>query len=60
MRKIPITLNLPENLVKDLHLYVSRRQISKFVAETVEKGLETKKRCSPENFGKRVQHRKKC
>ena len=43
MRNIPITLTLPESLVKDLHLYVSRRQISKFVAQMVEKGLETKK-----------------
>jgi hypothetical protein len=43
MRKIPITLSLPENLVKDLHLYVSRRQISKFVAEMVEKGLAREK-----------------
>lgn len=43
MRNIPITLTLPENLVKDLHLYISRGQISKFVATMVEKGLETKK-----------------
>jgi len=34
---------LPEGIVKDLHLYVSRRQISKFVADMVEKGLESKK-----------------
>lgn len=43
MKNIPITLSLPEHLVRDLHLYVSRRQMSKFVAEMVEKGLETKK-----------------
>lgn len=43
MKKIPITLTLPENLVKDLHLYITRRQISKFVAEMVEKGLENEK-----------------
>lgn len=34
---------MPEGIVKDLHLYVSRRQISKFVADMVEKGLESKK-----------------
>lgn len=43
MKNIPITLSLPENLVRDLHLYLSKRQISKFVAEMVEKGLQTKK-----------------
>jgi len=43
MSNIPITLMLPESLVKDLRLYVSERQISKFVAQVVEKGLETKK-----------------
>lgn len=43
MRKVPITLSLPEAIVKDLHLYISRRQISKFVAEMVAKGLETEK-----------------
>ena len=44
MRHIPITLTLPESLVKDLHLYISKRKISKFVAQTVAKGLERKKR----------------
>jgi hypothetical protein len=43
MRNIPITLSLPEGLVKDLHLYISRRQISKFVAREVAKGIETEK-----------------
>lgn len=43
MKNVPITLTLPENLVKDLHLYVSRRQISKFVAKMVQRGLEIKK-----------------
>jgi hypothetical protein len=43
MRNIPITLSLPDSLVKDLHLYISRRQISKFVAQMVAKGLETEK-----------------
>lgn len=43
MKNIPITLTLPESVVRDLHLYISRRQISKFVAELVERGLEAKK-----------------
>ncbi len=43
MRHVPITLTLPEHLVRDLHLYISRRQISKFVSQIVEKGLETEK-----------------
>lgn len=43
MRNIPITLTLPESIVKDLHLYISRRQISKFVAKLVAKGLEIEK-----------------
>ena len=43
MKKIPITLTLPEDLVRELHLYISRRQISKFVAQLVHKGLENKK-----------------
>lgn len=43
MKNIPITLTLPESLVKDLHLYIARRQISKYVAELIEKGLESRK-----------------
>lgn len=43
MRRLPITLTLPEHLIKDLHLYISQRQISRFVAEQVEKGLQEKK-----------------
>jgi hypothetical protein len=50
MKKIPITLSLPEDIVKDLHLYVSRRQISKFVAEMVTKGLETQKQKIAKEF----------
>ena len=50
MKNIPITLTLPESLVKDLHLYISRRQISKFVAQMVEKGLETKKEMLAREF----------
>ena len=35
---------MPESLVKDLHVYISRRQISKFVAHAVEKDLEEEKK----------------
>ncbi len=43
MKNIPITLTLPEDLVRDLHLYISNRQVSKFVAQLVEEGLKIKK-----------------
>ncbi len=43
MRKVPITLTLPENVVRDLHLYISRRGISKFVTKAVEERLEATK-----------------
>lgn len=50
MKKIPITLSLPESLVMDLHLYVSRRQISKFVSQMVTKGLEAEKQKLAKEF----------
>lgn len=43
MKNIPIILTLPESLVKDLHLYISRRQMSKFVAQVLAKSLKTVK-----------------
>lgn len=43
MRKVPITITLPENLIRDLHLYIPQRGISGFVSNLVEKGLEEKK-----------------
>lgn len=43
MRNVPITLTLPEGIVRDLHLYITPRQISKFVAQMVKEGLESKK-----------------
>jgi len=43
MPNIPITLTLPEDLIKDLHQYIARRQISKFVAQLVTEGLEAEK-----------------
>lgn len=42
-QNVPITLTLPEDLVKDLHLYIPRGKISKFVARMVAKGMETEK-----------------
>lgn len=50
MKKIPITLTFPEDLVRDLHLYLSKGQISKFVAEMTEKGLVQKKKKIAEEF----------
>lgn len=43
MRKVPITLTLPENLIRDLHLYIPARGISGFVSALIQKGLEKKK-----------------
>ncbi len=59
MRKIPITLTLPESLVKDLHLYISRRHISKFVTQMVEKGLEIKKELLAREFREANQDRER-
>lgn len=50
MRKVPITLSLPEDLVKDLHVYVSNRQISRFVTEQVQKGIQEKKEILAREF----------
>ncbi len=43
MSNIPITITLPEDQIKELHLYIPRRKISNFIADLVRKGLETKK-----------------
>lgn len=43
-KHIPITLTLPEFLVRDLHLYIERRGISQFVAENLIKPIEDKKK----------------
>ena len=50
MRKIPITLTLPEHLVRDLHLYISQRGISNFVSGLVEKGLDEKRQILAKEF----------
>ncbi len=43
MRRMPITITLPEALIRDLHLYIPDRGISGFVSGLVQKGLEEKK-----------------
>lgn len=50
MRKLPITITLPEHVIRDLHLYISSRGISSFVSELVEKGLEVKKHMLAKEF----------
>lgn len=59
MRNVPITLTLPENIVRDLHLYISRRGISKFVAKMVKEGLETKKQKMAREFREALQDEKR-
>ena len=44
MKNLPIILTLPENIIKDLHLYIPKGQINKFAAELFEKGLQDKKK----------------
>lgn len=43
MRKKPITVTLPENLIRDLHFYIPQRGISNYVSNLIQKGLEEKK-----------------
>lgn len=43
MRKMPITITLPETLIRDLHLYIPERGISRFISILIQKGLEEKK-----------------
>ena len=43
MRKIPITITLPETLIRDLHSYIPRRQLSSFISKAVFDELEHKK-----------------
>lgn len=50
MRKVPITITMPENLIRDLHLYVSQRGISSFVSGLVRQGLEEKKQLLAKEF----------
>lgn len=55
MKNLPITLSLPEEIIRDLHLYISKRQISKFVAEMLEKELEQKKKILAREFQEAAQ-----
>lgn len=50
MKNIPITLTLPEELVRELHLYIAHRQVSKFVAQVVEEGIKIKKEALAREF----------
>lgn len=50
MRKVPITITLPENLVRDLHLYISQRGISSYISSLVRQGLEEKKQVLAQEF----------
>lgn len=50
MKKLPITLTLPESIIRELHLYVSKRKISQFVAQMVAKGLEAEKQRLAKEF----------
>ena len=43
MRKIPITITLPESLIRDLHSYIHRRQLSKCISKAVSDELEHEK-----------------
>lgn len=43
MSNQPITLTFPEEFIQDLHSYIPRRQLSKFVYQIVYKELEKKK-----------------
>lgn len=43
MKNKPITLTLPEETLRSLHLYVPHRQRSSFVARLVERGLAKRK-----------------
>lgn len=48
MRKQPKTINqtfsLPADVSQELHAYVKRREMSRFVAEAIRKELEAKKK----------------
>ena len=43
MKKMPITITLPEAVIRELHTYISQRKISSFISTLVQKGLEEKK-----------------
>lgn len=43
MRNLPITLTFPEKFIKDLHSYVPKRHLSRFIYEIVQKELDHKR-----------------
>ena len=43
MKKLPMSIFLPEDLVRDLRSYVPKRKISEFIARSIEEKLKTKK-----------------
>lgn len=55
MKNLPITLTLPEELIRDLHLYISKRHISKFVAQMLEKEIARKKKLLAREFQEAAQ-----
>ena len=50
MKNIPITLTMPEDLVRDLHLYIAKRKVSKFITELVYKQIEVEKQKIAQEF----------
>lgn len=50
MKNLPMTVTLPEGIIRDLHLYIPPRQISKFIAEVLKKSLEDKKKLLSQEF----------
>lgn len=55
MKNLPITLSLPEEVIRDLHLYIPPRQISKFVANMLAKAIEEKKKLLTHAFREAAQ-----
>jgi metal-responsive CopG/Arc/MetJ family transcriptional regulator len=45
-----ITISLPQKIVKDLHLFVKKRGISKFIEEAVTEKLEAKKSIKEQQY----------
>ena len=45
-----ITISLPQRIVKELHLFVKKRGISKFIEEAVTEKLEAKKSMKEQGY----------
>ena len=50
MKNIPITLCIPEDILRDLYTYVSARKRSKYVAELLSNSLKFKKEQMSKDF----------